>query len=548
VTLRTGRSVPTRRLVAIVAVLGVIAVACTSSGGGGTDAASLTDADGSIAQSSCVIPASGGPQPWPENPLRPDPGAAPKGVDLGPLKNPPSHRAADDDCAPIDPSQGIGNINHLVFIVMENRSFDHYFGTFPGADGIPMDANGKPTVCQRGTDGTCYRPYHDTNTIDQGGPHGHIAAVRSYDHGNMDGFVRARQQIGNGCDLHPTTPPCPEATGGPQGQPDIMGYHTQGEIPNYWSYAQHYTLFDHMFAPVDSWTLPSHLYLMSGWSAWCPNLNDPMSCRSEKVFHPASQFGNQWEGATWRAEMANTYPRPYVWAPITWLLYKAGVSWGYFVGAGSCVKPPCGGLTGPTTADVQNPLPGFISTEATAQFANIRSNDDFLRMASKGNLPSVSWIVPVKDAGDHPPDDISRGQEYVSSMINAVMQGPPEQWNHTAIFVTWDDWGGFYDHVKPPHRIDGVPDDNYGFRVPAFLVSPWAKRGINSDTMSFDAFLRLIEDRFLGGERLDPKTDGWPDARPTVRETAPELHPLDDAFDFRQQPLPTLVLPEKLPG
>jgi len=547
--MRAHRSAPARRLIAIAAVLGVVTVGCTSRGETTDSAApSASRSGGSITSAGCDVPQQGGPQPWPDNSLQPNPAAAPKGVDRAPLKNPPSHRAPDDDCAPIDPEAGIGNINHLVFIVMENRSFDHYFGTFPGADGIPMDANGKPTTCQPSINGACYYPYHDTNTIDQGGPHGHIGAVRSYDRGAMDGFVRARETIGNGCDLHPTTTPCPRATDGPQGQPDLMGYHTRAEIPNYWSYAQHYTLFDRMFAPVDSWTLPSHLALVSAWSAWCPNLNDPMSCRSEKTFHPASDFGNQWEGASWRASMANTYPRPYVWAPITWLLYKAGVSWGYFVGSGSCVTPPCGNVTGPISADVQNPLPGFISTEATAQFANIRSNEDFLHMAAKGNLPSVSWIVPVTDAGDHPPDDISRGQEYVSSMINAVMHGPPEQWNHTAIFVTWDDWGGFYDHVKPPHRIDGIPNDNYGFRVPAFLVSPWAKRGINSDTMSFDAFLRLIEDRFLGGERLDPKTDGWPDARPSVRETAPELHPLDDAFDFRQQPLPTLILPEKLPG
>jgi phospholipase C len=267
-----------------------------------------------------------------------------------------------------------------------------------------------------------------------------------------------------------------------------------------------------------------------------------MSCRSELVFHPPSLFDNQWTGATWQADMADTYPRPYIWAPITWLLYQQGISWGYFVGSGSCVVPPCGALQGPVTADVQNPLPGFLATEATAQFANIRPNDDFLKMAAHGNLPSVSWVVPVKDAGDHPPDDISLGQQYVTNLINAVTDGPPEQWQHTAIFVTWDDWGGFFDHVPPPQSIDGVPGDNYGFRVPTFMVSPWAKRGIDHQVMSFDAFLRLIEDRFLGGERLDPQTDDWPDSRPGVRETAPQLHPLDGAFDFTGKPRAPLVL------
>jgi len=538
--MRWARSAPAaRRLLALVAITGVIAAACTSTGASG-GSATPSGASG-VSTTGCAVPVPGGPQPWPTNDLHPDASVAPKGVDTTALQDPPTPQPPADDCAPIDPSKGIDNINHLVFIVMENRSFDHYFGTYPGADGIPM-RNGKPTVCQPTAGGGCASPYHDTNFIDQGGPHGNKSSITAYDNGRMDGFIKALDTYGNGCRLHPDTPPCPQATNGPAGQPDIMGYHTAQELPNYWKYARRYTLFDHMFAPVDSWTLPSHLYLISGWSAYCPNLNDPMSCKSELVFHPASQYNDQWVGATWRADMANQYPRPYVWAPITWLLYQQGVSWGYFVGSGSCVTPPCGGLTGPVTADVQNPLPGFIATEATAQFANIRSNEDFLKMAAHGNLPSVSWVVPVKDAGDHPPDDISRGQKYVTDLINAVTDGPPEQWDHTAIFVTWDDWGGFYDHVKPPQSIDGIPGDNYGFRVPAFMVSPWARQGIDHNTMSFDAFLRLIEDRFLSGARLDPATDGWPDARPGVRETAPQLHPLDNAFDFSGQPRPPLVL------
>jgi phospholipase C len=527
--------------VPLLVLIGVVAVACTT-GSPGTDAS-----DGSTStppQKSEPTQVSTDQVPtWPDGALPPDPSVAPKGVDLKPLIKPPKHRPPDDDSAPIDPSKGIDNINHLVFIVMENRSFDEYFGTYPGADGIPMK-NGKPTVCQPMPGGGCAYPYHDNNFIDQGGPHGHKASVMDYNNGKMDGFIKALDIYENGCMLHPTTPPCPEATPGPQGQPDIMGYKTRREIPNYWSYADNYTLFDHMFAPVDSWTLPSHLFLVSGWSAWCPDLNDAMSCKSELVFHPASAYDNQWEGATWQADQADRYPRPYIWAPITWLLYKQGVSWGYFVGAGSCVTPPCGGLTGPKTADVQDPLPGFLATQATGQFANIRPNTDFYAMAEQGNLPSVSWVVPVKDAGDHPPDDISKGQAYVTGLINAVMNGPRDQWLHTAILVTWDDWGGFYDHVPPP-----VVDQNgYGFRVPAFMVSPWAKPGyIDHQTLSFDAFLRIVEDRFLGHERLNPLTDGWPDSRPTIRETASELHLLNDAFDFHGEPRPPLVL-KQYPG
>ncbi len=346
---------------------------------------------------------------WPEDTIAPDIAAAPKGVDVSSVQNPAPHEAPADDSAPIDPSKGIDNINHIVFLVMENRSFDEYFGTYPGADGIPMDANGDPTVCVPNPQtNTCDKPYHDTNFIDQGGPHGNIASQMDVNGGKMDGFIKALYQQKNGCMKHPTEPPCPEATPGPQGQPDIMGYHTRRELPNYWSYADQYTLFDHMFAPVDSWTLPSHLYMMSGWSAFCPDLKDPMSCRSELAFHGDPKFHTQWPGITWKA--VDGAPRPYIWAPITWLLNQQGVSWGYFVGAGSCILPPCKGLDGPITADIQNPLPGFLATQVMGDFEQIRPNTDFYKMAGQGNLPSVSWIVPVVNAGDHPPDNIARGR------------------------------------------------------------------------------------------------------------------------------------------
>jgi phospholipase C len=124
---------------------------------------------------------------------------------------------------------------------------------------------------------------------------------------------------------------------------------------------------------------------------------------------------------------------------------------------------------------------------------------------------------------------------YVTRLINAAMQGP--DWDSTAIFLTWDDWGGFYDHVVPP-RIDG---NGYGLRVPGLVISPWAKAGaIDHTQLSFDSYLRLIEDRFVHGQRLDPKTDGRPDSRPTVRERL--ANPLTKAFDFTQGPLPPLVL------
>jgi phospholipase C len=154
--------------------------------------------------------------------------------------------------------------------------------------------------------------------------------------------------------------------------------------------------------------------------------------------------------------------------------------------------------------------------------------------------------MPYNGAAEHPSAGrpIWKGMAHVTRVINAAMQGP--DWNSTAIYLTWDDWGGFYDHVVPP-RVDA---NGYGIRVPGLMISPWAKTGtIDHQTLSFDAYLKFIEDLFLGGQRLNPRTDGRPDSRPTVREKLPILGNLLNEFDFAQDPLPPLVLdPTPLPG
>jgi phospholipase C len=435
---------------------------------------------------------------------------------------------------PIDPDIGINNIRHVIVVVQENRSFDHYFGTFPGAEGYPRDTRGRIDVClpDPQTD-RCRRPYHDRNRFDRGGPHGLEGSRVSVNGGRMDGFVRALREFGNGCEKNPTLYPCRQADPGPAGQPDIMGYHTAAEIPNYWAYARRYTLQDHMFAPQSSWTLPAHLFLVSGWAATCPDLSDPMSCRSDLDLpgHNAADNGRIWRPG-------DGTPRPYIWADITWLLHKHHVSWAYYVGSGTCLRPGCGPRPDQEdTAPVQNTLPGFKTVAVNHQLKNIQSNDHYFRSAADGTLPAVSWVMPTVNRGEHPPDDIGNGQAWVTRVVNAAMRGP--DWLHTAIFITWDDWGGFYDHLAPP-RVDA---NGYGIRVPGLMISPWARSGfVDHQTLSFDAYLKFIEDRFLDGERLDPRTDGWPDSRPTVREDVARLGDLALEFNFDQQPIPPLIL------
>ena len=160
-------------------------------------------------------------------------------------------------------SPGIGTIEHVIIVVQENRSFDHYFGTYPGADGIPR-TDGRWDVCLPDPVlDRCARPFHLTTFFDAGGAHNHSASVRDVNDGRMDGFVETVRRSGNTCKRHPNIRPCRKTKRGPARQPDVMGFHTRAEIPNYWAYADHFVLQDRMFAPSDSWTLPAHLFLTS---------------------------------------------------------------------------------------------------------------------------------------------------------------------------------------------------------------------------------------------------------------------------------------------
>jgi len=190
------------------------------------------------------------------------------------------------------------------------------------------------------------------------------------------------------------------------------------------------------------------------------------------------------------------------------------------------------------TPGIWNPLPWFDTVKADHQLGNIASVDHFYAAAKKGTLPSVSWVVPSGAVSEHPPAPVSYGQSYVTSLINAVMRSP--DWDSTAIFLAWDDWGGFYDHVVPPT----VDQNGYGLRVPGIVISPYAKRRyVDHQILSFDAYDKFIEDDFLNGQRLDPATDGRPDPRPDVREDEKILGNLVNDFDFNQRPRPPVLLP-----
>jgi phospholipase C len=404
---------------------------------------------------------------------------------------------------------GIHKIKHVIIIMQENRSFDSYFGTYPGADGIPMK-DGKPTAATCNPDplhGGCIKPYPDHANLQEGGGHFEPDFPPDVNNGKMDGFVAQQEKD------------CKIKTPGSNCNTDVMGYHTGSDIPNYWSYAKHFVLQDHMFSSARSWSMPNRLFLISGWAALCPQPGNPMSCKSYMDLPDAQRY-------------------PFAWTDITYLLHKHHVSWGWYLdhsaGAGVPVSAQDRASVG-----IWNVLPAFTDVAEDQQMGNIKPQTAFLKAARDGTLPSVSWLIPDLNDSEHPGGWlVSTGQSYVTRLINTVMHSP--DWDSSAIFLTWDEWGGFYDNVRPP-KVDFL---GYGLRVPGIVISPYAKTGyIDHQALSFDAYLKFIEDDFLGSQRLNPKTDGRPDSRPDVREDSPILGNVAKDFDFSQQPRPPFILP-----
>jgi uncharacterized protein (TIGR03437 family) len=365
---------------------------------------------------------------------------------------------------------GLQKIEHFVFIMQENRSFDHYFGTYPGAEGIP------PGVCLPAVlpGVSCVAPYHNPSLTNLGGAHFNQNAIADIDGGMMDGFV------GQG--------------GGAQG--DVMGWHDSREIPNYWSYAGLYVLQDRLFESVLSYSLPAHLYMLAAQSGGYVG------------FVPI--------------------PQSYSFPEITELLQSGRIDWRYYVNRGP--TPGAGdGEAGETveadetTYSFWNPLPAFpLVANDPNQFGRLTNAAQFFTDARNGTLPQVSWVIPNYQQSEHPSATVNDGMNYVTTLINAVMQGP--EWPTTAIFVAWDDWGGFYDHVMPP----SLDQFSLGIRVPGLVISPYSRQGyVDHKTYSFESWLRLIEERF-GVNALNSRDNNAND--------------MIDAFDFTQAPRPPVIL------
>jgi len=349
-------------------------------------------------------------------------------------------------------------------MLQENHTFDNYFGTYPGANGIsnytslPVTPGGPPTA----------KPFLLTNaTLSQNLNNSWSAAHEAYDNGTMDGFVAA------------------------QGSNVTMGYYDYHTIPYYWDYASQFVLLDNFYSSVMADSLPNHLYLIAGQSGGLT-----FDERDGVLNFSSSNVQNgQFEFKSVIDELAAN-----------------NVSWKYYAGYFQFLTN-------------WNPLPAFPSVEGNVTTLNgLVDTDQFIPDVEGGNLPSVSFVMPADDSvSEEPPGNVTLGEQSVVSMVNAVMSS--QYWNSTAIFLTWDDWGGWFDHVPPP-QVDAY---GYGFRVPCLIISPYAKEGLIDNTQGdFTSILKFIETTF---------------SLSSLSSRDAQANDLMEAFDFAQPPSPPLVLP-----
>jgi phospholipase C len=372
-------------------------------------------------------------------------------------------------------------IQHIVFIVKENRSFDNYFGTFPGAYGATTAVISTGQVIPLG---------HTPDVAPRDLDHSWGYAITAMDSGKMDKF-----------DLTYTSSyPC-----NVNGDYLCFTQLTQQDIPNYFTYAQNFVLADQMFSSIHGPSFPNHLYTVAAQSGGAadnplppPNWGcDAAAGASVSIIDTQGNLTSQFPCFDFQT-LADS-------------LSDAGITWRFY--APSLGQPGYG----------WNPLDAIDHIRNTSVWTtNVAPESQFILDAQNGQLPAVSWLVPLHPMSDHPVVSSCGGENWTVEQINAVMQGP--LWNSTAIFITWDEFGGFYDHVYPP-----LPDQyGLGLRVPLIIISPYAKAGyISHTTYEFSSFLKFAEERF----GLAPLTE---------RDSA--ANDMTDSFDFTQQPLPPLVL------
>lgn len=402
--------------------------------------------------------------------------------------------AAATDESGTTPQKLIGTgtpIRKVVFIVKENRTFDNMFGRFPGADGTRYGrlSNGKRVRLKRAPD---VYP-HDI-------AHGFFDGLVVVNGGKMNGFDRI---AGGKNDRLPFT------------------QYAKEDLPNYWRYAKRYALADRMFTSMYGPTIPEHLFTIAATGArvvsnkLTPEDGKGLYCEDVRErFHKLLKHKKliHWERTVQLDKIETLLRQIQACLDVKTIfpqLEKKGVSWRYYG----------------QRDQFHNALLAVKEIRLTDRWKRVGNPENFVRDARSGNLPQVSYILPPKKFNEHPHPkgrSICIGENWTVEQINAVMRGP--DWDKTAIFVTWDDFGGLYDHVPPPV----IDDMGLGPRVPLLIISPWVKPGtIPHRTYEFSSFLAFME-------RL------W-DLKPLTRRDR-IANDMFSMFDFKQKPLEPLLL------
>lgn len=383
-------------------------------------------------------------------------------------------------------------IKHIVILVKENRTFDNYFGTYPGANGATTatDATGKVVPLHHQTD--------SVPDIDHSSNGGFMA----YDGGKMDKFNL----------LHAQNTPKPDDTYGN----NSLTQFNQSDIPNYWKYAQNYVLGDNMYSSLMGPSFPNHLYTVAAQSGGA--INNPVTDKNVGTLGDAIRgwgcdIKNQQVQVKDGAGKIQLKEACFDFTTLADELDAKGYSWRYYA-------PPSGQV-----GYIWSSFDAIKHIRFGPDWKYVVPTEQFAIDAAAGNLPTVSWIVTPGMVSEHAPASVCVGENWTVSLMNALMQG--KDWSSSAVFLTWDDFGGFYDHVVP-QQVDGY---GLGFRVPLIVISPYAKKGEVDHTLyEYSSMLRFTEDQ-LG---LATMTD---------RDKA--ANNMAGAFDFTQKPRDPLLLKER---
>lgn len=364
-------------------------------------------------------------------------------------------------------------IKHFFVLMQEGHSFDNYFGTYPGADGLPADTC-LPADLSRAQRTSCIRPYPIGERSVEKLSHTAQTFALQRNGGRMDGFVdalRRRNQDGA----------------------VAMGYYTDADLPFYWNLADEYVLFDRYFSSAAAGNVWNRMFWLSGAPGAAQYRIPPGGYTNVPTIFDALHE----RGLSWKVYIQNYDP-----AKTFHVVENGG-------------KMPAQVLRMPLLA-----MPRFVDNPAL--FAHIASTDQYFDDVRNGTLPAVAYIVPT-NATEYPPGHPQNGQRFARGLLNTLMQSPA--WNDSAFLLTYDDWGGWYDHVAPPTSADGF---GYGFRVPALLVSPYARRGqVDHTQLDHAAILKFIAENY----DLAPLT-------PRVAAAGSLL----GAFDFAQPPRPARIV------